>query len=439
MDEKLAAKENEIGVLGSVMADPTQLDTLEMLKPSDFSWHSYGWAWRAILSLKEAGMGIDQITVGDSLEREDKLQEFSTDGSFGIYHGRAALSKLREFGEPRNALSYASNVLDYSAKRALDRMFTEGVNWSKNGRHAHDIIKDIQQRLDEVRTFNSKALTHTLSMKEAVEVASDKTDRASRGEIVYVPSGLIDLDNMLGGGFSAPDFILVAGRPGSGKTGLMTTIAVNSAKKGFNVAFFSLEMNNDQIAMRVIAMESGVDYIKQKSGKMEEKDWPLYHHGSSVASALPITLNDLPAISISQIRQELRRMKNIDLVIMDYIQLAGSDGKYKNREQEVSAISQGVKTLCKEFNLPAIAGAQLSRAAETRKSKRPILSDLRESGSLEQNSDIVTFIHRGDDNSTELIVAKHRNGPVGTIDLVFHPKKTSFVSATKRKVVFNDY
>ena len=361
MDEKLAAKENEIGVLGSVMADPAQLDTLEMLKPSDFSWHSYGWAWKSILSLKEAGMGIDQITVGDSLEREDKLQEFATDGSFGIYHGRAALSKLREFGEPRNALSYASNVLDYSAKRALDRMFTEGVNWSKNGRHAQDIIQDIQQRLDEVRTFNSKALTHTQSMKEAVEVASDRTDRASRGDIAYVPTGLIDLDTMLGGGLSAPDFMIIAGRPGSGKTGLMTTIAYNAAHKGFNVAFFTLEMANEQIAMRLIAMESGVDYTKQKSGKMEEKDWPLYTHGSKIISSLPITLCDLPAITISQIKQELRRMKNVDLVIVDYIQLAGVDGKYGSREQEVSSISKGMKLLCKEFNLPFVDGAQLSR------------------------------------------------------------------------------
>lgn len=433
--------ENEAALIGSVFRDSSDFEGLsDIVQPIDFDWHPYAWAWMACQSLHKRGMSIDEVTVGDEIMREGKLDEFQVAG--GMFKGRAALSKLREEGNPQSAWTYAEKVLDYSAKRQIELKCAQWTDWSRNGRTAPQIMADMVKQLGEIKVFNSQAFEHTQTLSEAVSEAYDHTYRAANGEIQLTPTGYKDLDKLFAGGMSSPDLYLVAGRPGTGKTAFLVSIAKNVAYLGKKVAIFSLEMENKQIAMRLIAQEAGVSYDKQKSGQLTEDEWNRYTQAIETLGNYPIVINDLPSISISKIRQELRRMGKVDLIIIDYIQLGGVDGKHDRRDQEIGELTRGLKSIAKEFSIPVLAAAQLSRALEGRKDKRPILSDLRESGDLEQDSDVVMFIYRPDQfekgserqNSTEIIVAKHRNGAVGSVDLIYIPFKTRFESATARTV-----
>jgi replicative DNA helicase len=426
-------RENELGLVGAILRDPYKYEMVrELVSPIDFDWHCYGWVWEAFEKLHNQGLTIDQVTVGDELDRAGKLHEFQLDEN-RVFTGRNALSKMRESGNPAAVESYANNVLDYSAKRELQKLSGQMATWSTNGRRATDIISDVIEKMNKIRTFEGKSAKHTQKLGEAVSAAYDHTDAAARGEIQFVMTDFIDLDKMLGG-MSPPDLLVIAGRPGQGKTGFLVSVALNVAKQKKRVAFFSLEMKNTQIAMRLLSQMSGVSYDKQKSGKLAESDWSKYTNAVEHLSdfeSYPIYINDLPSIKPSQIRRELMRIGGADLVIVDYIGLADSDGKYDTRALEVAAITKSLKAICKEFDIPMLAAAQLSRAVEQRQNKKPILSDLKESGGLEENADIVMFIYRPDEesNNTEIIVAKHRNGPVGKIDLVYIPEKTRFENA----------
>ena len=442
---EVASHAPEMGLLGAVLRDATQYDKLrDIIKADDFHWHAYGWVWSAFEKLHEQGLRIDVITAGDELQRENKLSEFSLDGTSGVtFSGRAALSKLRSEGDPNSAESYARQVLDYSAKRQQVEVFTKGAYWAMNGRKADDIKNDVALKLEAIQTWNGQVAKHTQTIGEAVGDAYQNTDRAAKGEISSVQTGLVDLDKLLAPGMYAPGLYLLGGRPGQGKSALLATIAKNAATNKKRVIVFTLEMANRQIAQRLIAMESGVPTDRQRTGKLTECEWPVYTHAIEVISALPITLNDMPAISPARMRQVLRRLGDVDLVIVDYIQLQKSDEKKANRYQEVDAISQGLKALAKEFDIPVLAAAQLSRAVEQRKSQRPILSDLRESGGLEQDSDVIMFIYRPDEyedkgkqNVTELIVAKHRDGPVGSVELIYRPALTKYENAQTNYVSF---
>lgn len=448
-DTKTTNRENEAALIGACLRDNAAFTAVaDSVSSVDFDWHSYGIIWDAMKNVHAAGMRIDQVTVGDELARMEKLHEILLHDTTQ-YTGRTALSVLRENGDPRSVESYARNVLDYSAKKQLEQLFTMGVGWSRNGRTSIDIITDIQSQLDRVHTFDNKTANHTQTLAEAVSEAYDRTGAAAEGKVLSVPTGYIDLDRMFSGGLSAGDLYILAARPGQGKTALAACIAYNAAQKNNRVAVFSLEMMNHQIAMRLIAMHSGVGFDKQKSGKMEDTDWPVYTNAVEELAdggRFPIVLNDMPSISVSRIRQELRRMKDIDLVIMDYIQLGGIDGKYDRRDLEVGEISRGLKAIAKEFEVPVLAAAQLSRAVEQRAEKKPVLSDLRESGSIENDADCVMFIYRPDQyekdtvkqNTAEIIIAKHRNGPVGSVELIYRPYMTKFENATTRFFQPND-
>jgi len=260
-----------------------------------------------------------------------------------------------------------------------------------------------------------------------------------------VPTGFIDLDKLLGG-LQKSDLLIIAGRPGSGKTGLMLNVAKNAAlvaKK--HVAVFSLEMSNDQLVQRLISQETGIDSQRLRLGDIHDHEWALFVEAANVLSDAQIFLDDTPALTPNQLRSKCRRLDQeygLDLVIVDYLQLMQGDGRTENRVQEVSGISRGLKQLARELNVPVLAGAQLSRAVEQRGDKRPVLSDLRESGSLEQDSDIVMFIDRPDMYNTDsaktniatIIVAKHRNGPTADIQLVFRGALTKFENAETRHV-----
>lgn len=433
-------RENEAGLLGAILKDPSRLDALkDIIYPEDFEWQCYGWAWAAMLSLNERGLSVDSITVGDELDRKNKLDEFQYAGEEGevTWRGRVAISKIRDLGVPRSAHTYASNVKDYSAKRMLNQLLSTGIDWANNGRNAHQIMLDIAKKMGDIKTFDGGAFEHTKTLAEAVSEAYDHTDKASRGEIKFITTGYKDLDKIFGGGMTAPDLITVAARPGQGKTALLVSIAKNAAAAGKRVIIFSLEMQNKQIAMRLIAQESGVSYDKQKSGNLEGDEWIKYTNAVETLANdenYPIVLNDLPDMSASKIRQEIRRVGNIDLAIIDYIQLGGVDGRYDRRDQEIGELTRGLKSIGKEFGIPILAAAQLSREVEKRKDSKPILSDLRESGSIENDSDIVAFINRPDPltNNAEIIVAKQRNGAVGTVNLIYKPHLTRFEGAVTK-------
>jgi replicative DNA helicase len=281
-------------------------------------------------------------------------------------------------------------------------------------------------------------MNFTVPLSVAVSEAYDWTDAAAQGKVVGVPTGLFDLDRILGS-LIAGNVYIVAGRPGQGKTGLLLTIAKHAAQVNKKrVAIFSLEMSRLQVAQRLIAQEAEVDLQRIIQGKLLENEWPLYTQGVEVVADLSIVINDLSSININQIRQTARKIKangGLDLIIVDYIQLAGGDGgKYQNRELEVSAVSRGLKYLARELNVPILAAAQLSRAIEQRSVKTPILSDLRESGSLEQDAYAVIFIHvpEVEDNTIQLIVAKHRNGATGLCDLIIKKSFVKFENASTK-------
>jgi replicative DNA helicase len=436
MTDKNAHYEQEAALIGAVMVDQKQYDKVkDYVYPKTFDWIPYRHAWESIESLIDKGMGVDVITVGDELDGMGKLDSFQTHHT--KIRGRMGLDILRSESTPQNAMTYAGKVVNYAAKRAyLPALEQAGVR-CLNGWDANHVKSELFLDLDAIPTWGGKAVKNTVNLSDALSLAEDRTDRASRGEIVTVPTGFIDFDDLLGGGLEAPDFMIVAGRPGTGKSSMLTTIALNVAKTK-RVALFSLEMGAQQIAMRMISQISGITYKDQKSGNLDDRDWPVYIHAQGELQALDLHIIDLAAITMAQTRQALRSLGSVDLILFDYIQLARPDEPQGTREQEVGYVSRALKQIASEFNAPLVAGAQLSRDIEKRSIKRPVLSDLRESGSLEQDSDIVTFLHKPDEESNlyQWIVAKHRNGALAPIKIEFVPSKTMFRNCQTERVSF---
>jgi replicative DNA helicase len=282
------------------------------------------------------------------------------------------------------------------------------------------------------------------------QVLSEYYDRIDylarhRDETIGVPTGFIDLDRLLGG-MQPSDLLIIAGRPGQGKSGFCISAAKNASqlhKK--HVALFSLEMSNDQLVQRLVAQETGIDSQRLRLANLHDDEWPIFTQAVSVLGDTHIYLDDTPALTPLQLHTKCRRLHmevGLDLIIVDYLQLMTGDVRIENRVQEVSYISRNLKALARELKVPVLAAAQLSRAVESRRPPRPILSDLRESGSLEQDSDVVMFIYRPDQyeedslkqNIAEIIVAKHRNGPVGSVELVFRQALAKFENAATRPI-----
>lgn len=432
--------DSERAVLGAVMRGGYQAfeKASEIITPNDFYVYRFRFVWEAFCNLAEQGLAIDTISTGDELARANKLDEIG---------GRNLLAELRKEGDHRNVTTYAAKVQEYSVKREISRIASESAAAAMNGKRATDIMSDMLARLSRLSIHNQDE--NTVEIGVGVREAIDWVDKASRGEIPGVETGLTDLDNILGS-LIAGNFYIVAGRPGTGKTALMLTVAHKTAKEGKRVAIFSLEMSRLQISQRLISLESGIDLQRIIKGTLREDEWPALTHAGEVVSALPITINDWSGVSISGMRQIARKIHAatpIDLLVVDYLQLMDGEkttrkSNFPNRQEEVSAISRGIKHLASELNVPILAGAQLNRASESRADRRPMLADLRESGSLEQDAYAVMFLNRSEDperaNVTELIVAKHRNGPVGSVDLLFRSPVATFANCPSRKVSFNE-
>jgi replicative DNA helicase len=324
---------------------------------------------------------------------------------------------------------------------------------------ANDIAKLAYQQdatveavMDEAEkaVFGVSERRMTRDLKSIQQVLGEYYDRidqlSSRSEeVMGVPTGFTDLDRLLGG-LQPSDLLIVAGRPGMGKTAFMLSAAKNAAQKyKKHVAIFSLEMSSEQLVQRIIAQETGIDSQRLRTGKLEPEEWPLFTHAVEVLNDTVIFLDDTPALTPLQLRTKCRRLHmeyELHLILVDYLQLMSSGVRSENRVQEVSYISRNLKVLARELSVPVLAAAQLSRAVEQRADKEPQLSDLRESGSLEQDADIVMFIHRPEmyekdtlmKNIAQIKVSKHRNGPVGMVELVFRSNIAKFENAATYQV-----
>ena len=431
----LYSAEAEQAVLGSILINPeAYYDVAGFLKPDDFYLIKHRWIWDVFAHLHDQRQSVDVLTVSQLLEARGQLDEAG---------GAAYLAQLL------NAVPTSVHAEAYGKivqRDAMRRNLLAAA--SQIARLAYDEARDIEELVGEAETTVFAVSEQRLNkdLKHIGEVLGEYYKQVEyrlehQGELFGVPTGFIDLDKVLGG-LQKSDLLIIAGRPGSGKTGFMLSVAKNAAQlHRKRVAIFSLEMGNEQLVQRLMAQETGIDSQRLRLGQLRDEEVPLFTHATNVLSDIPIYLDDTPALTPAQLRAKCRRLEQefgLDLVIVDYLQLMQGDGRSKdNRVQEVSQISRGLKQLAREINVPVLAGAQLSRAVEQRQDKRPMLSDLRESGSLEQDSDIVMFIHRPDPEKepgrhgiAEIIVAKHRNGPTHSgVELVFLEKLAKFENA----------
>jgi replicative DNA helicase len=430
-------RQAEEAVLGSVLVNPDVFyDVAHFLKAEDFFLHRHRWIWEAFTGLHEQRLPIDILTVSEELERQGRLEEIG---------GPAYLTALiSNVPSSLHAEAYGKIVEETATRRRLIEAANQIARLAfQTGTPLEDVVNDAEKAVFGV---SERRLTHQLQpLKQVLSEYYDRIDYLARhqDETIGVPTGFIDLDRLLGG-MQPSDLLIIAGRPGQGKSGFCISAARNASqlhKK--HVALFSLEMSNEQLVQRLIAQETSIDSQRLRLANLHDDEWPIFTQAVSALSDTHIYLDDTPAITPLQLRTKCRRLHmeiGLDLIIVDYLQLMSGDTRIDNRVQEVSYISRNLKALARELNVPLLAAAQLSRAVESRRPPRPILSDLRESGSLEQDADIVMFIYRPDQyeedtlkqNIAEIIVAKHRNGPVGSIELVFRQSLAKFENAATR-------
>lgn len=445
--EKLPPRDTdaEEAVIGSLLIDGAAIYKIAVLiKPSDFYGERNSRIYEACLSLYQRSEAINQITVAQELDRQDKLETCGGGAylshlisivptSLDIEHYAQIvyrLSVMRRLIDASNqiaAIGYEANPdVDSSLSRAEDALFK-----IRQGQDTRDLVP-IRQVLDK---YFEATIPDTTSLEGQVE------------PIPYVQSNFTGLDELLGG-FQRSDLIIAAGRPSMGKTSLTLNIARNAAvQQGACVAIFSLEMSRESLVLRLLSSESGVNLSRVRFGLHSEADERKIMDATGILAEAPIFIDDSPQLRIVEIRSKVRQLyheRGVDLVIIDYLQLIQGEGKRENRVQEISYITRYLKGLARELNVPVIAASQLSRAVEWRTSHRPQLSDLRESGSIEQDADIVLFIYRDEVRYSsqqewetehpgekypppaEIIIAKHRNGPTGQINLRFIPRLAKF-------------
>ncbi len=447
-------REAEEALLGAVLINPEAFfEVASFLAASDFYIHRNGWIWEVFQRLVDRQAPIDALTVAEELERQGRLAEAG---------GAAYLAGLmNNVPTSLHAEAYGRMVEEQAVRRRLLAAASDIARSANNERSTvTDVMGEAEKAIFEV---SQRRLTRDVQpIDRVISEYFDRLEYLTRHpeESLGIPTGFSDLDRLLGG-MQRSDLLIVAGRPGLGKSAMLLSIAKNVAQSHKkHVAVFSMEMSNEQLIQRLLSQETQIDAHKFRQGKVSEDEWARFTHAASVLSEVKIFLDDTPALTPLQLRSKCRRLHleySLDLVLVDYLQLMGSDYRTENRVQEVSYISRYLKALARELNVPVVAAAQLSRAVEQRTSKRPQLSDLRESGSLEQDADIVMFIHRQEEGMagseretapaassrrapsprveavvTEIIVAKHRHGPTGSVELIFFPSRTRFEDAAVR-------
>jgi replicative DNA helicase len=423
--------EAERAVLGAVLLDPEAIHrAVEFIKDTDFFRDAHRRIFAKMLELAERSQAIDFITIKDELDRSGDLEQVG---------GPAYIASLVD-GLPRgvNVADYARIVKEKSSLRSLIQSANRVLASAYQAEDDAGVIIDEAER--EIFAIAEGAIHQGfVSMRELANASFAVVEQAhSRKQLVTgVPTGFLELDEMLAG-LQPSDLIIVAARPSMGKTSLVLNIAQHvGTKTNMTVGFFSLEMSKEQLFLRMLTSEAGIDAHRLRTGFLGERDFPKLTHAMEVLGGARIFIDDSASIGVLEMRAKARRLKaehGLDLIIIDYIQLMQGRGRFENRVTELASISRGLKGLAKELGVPVVVLSQLSRAPEQRPNKRPQLSDLRESGALEQDADVVIMIFREDmyeateenQGVAELIIAKQRNGPTGTARLAFIREYTRF-------------
>jgi replicative DNA helicase len=429
-------REAEEALIGAVLINPeVYLEVAQFLNPEDFFLDRNRWIWESFKYLSETRQPVDLVTVTETLINRGQLDEMGGQGylislinqSPNAYHAESYGRIIEQNAIRRRMLQAANEIarLAYRQDQAIDHVVDE----------AEKAIFNVSER---------RVKRDLVPIGVVAREYFDRIDDLGRrpDDIMGVPTGLIDIDRLLGG-LQKSDLLIVAGRPGTGKTGFLLGTMRNAGlvhKK--HVAMFSMEMSNEQLLQRLIAMDTRIDSQRLRTGRLNDSEWEVFYQALAAYENTMIFLDDTPAITPLALRTKCRRLHfefGLDLIIVDYLQLMSGDTRTDNRVQEVSNISRNLKVLARELNVPVLTAAQLSRAVEHRTDKKPQLSDLRESGSLEQDADIVMFIDRdpvsdelGKKNEAKMIVAKHRNGPTHPgISLVFIEELAKFENAAR--------
>ncbi|MBE5922510.1 MAG: replicative DNA helicase [Lachnospiraceae bacterium] len=430
--------EAEQSVIGSMLMDADAISAAaEILTADDFYGRQYGMLFEAMTELYNDGKPVDFITVQERLQEKGAPPEISS------------IEVIREIV---NTVPTSANIKYYAEivaeKAVLRRIIKNNDEISKmcyDGKDSVENILDITEK-NVFKLVQTKSLQDYVPIQQVVLNVIDKIEAAARngGSVTGLPTGFIDLDYKTSG-FQPSDFILVAARPSMGKTAfILNVLEYMAIKKKIPAAVFSLEMSKEQLVNRLFSQESKVDAQAIRTGNLQDDDWERLAESADIIGNSEIIIDDTPGISISELRSKCRKYKmekDIGIIFIDYLQLmTGGSKKNESRQQEISDISRSLKGLARELNVPVVALSQLSRAVESRPDHRPMLSDLRESGAIEQDADVVMFLYRDDyynhdteeKNVAEVIIAKQRNGPVGTVKLTWLPQFTKFANATKQ-------
>ena len=424
--------EAEQSVIGAMLLDRDAiLIASEILTSDDFYQNQYGIIFDAMVELCNEGKPVDLITLQNRLKEKDLPPDISS------------MEYVRELIEavPTSAnVKYYANIV---SEKALLRRLIKATEDVANTCYLEKESTEMILEESEKKLFRSIGGDY-VPIQQVVLNAINNIEKASKlkGSVTGIPTGFIDLDYKTSG-MHPSDLVLIAARPSMGKTAFVLNIAQYMAfRKDVTVAIFSLEMSKEQLVNRLLAMESHVDSQNMRTGNLKDEDWTKLVEGADIIGRSNLIIDDTPGISIAEMRSKCRKYKlehNLGIIMIDYLQLMSGSGKSDSRQQEISDISRSLKALARELSVPVIALSQLSRAVEQRPDHRPMLSDLRESGAIEQDADVVMFLYRDDyyhkdtekKDIAEVIIAKQRNGPIGTIELVWLPRYTQFVNMKK--------
>jgi replicative DNA helicase len=425
--------EAEQSVVGSMIMDREAiLVASEIITSDDFYQHQYGVLFEAMVELFTEDKPVDLVTLQNRLKEKDVPPEISS------------LEFVRDLvmavPTSANVKYYANIVSEKAMLRRLIKVNEEIANTCYLGKdRLEEILEGTEKKIFDL--IQKKNSGDYVPIKQVVINALDKIESTSKtkGTVTGISTGFVDLDYKTSG-LQPSDLVLIAARPSMGKTAFVLNIAQNMAfKHNVTTAIFSLEMSKEQLVNRLLALESRVDSQAIRTGNLADSDWEKLIEGAGVIGRSNLIIDDTPGISISELRSKCRKYKlehNLGIIIIDYLQLMTGSGKGESRQQEISDISRSLKGLARELHVPVVALSQLSRAVEQRPDHRPMLSDLRESGAIEQDADVVMFLYRDDyynkdsenKNIAEVIIAKQRNGPIGTVNLVWLPNYTKFAN-----------
>ena len=432
----------EQSVISAMIMDADAIDAAaNLITAEDFYHQPYGSFFTAIVDLKESGRGVDVVLLQDKLKQMGVPSQFCEAGFIAELLDAAPVSvKVAEHAKIIKEKALLRNIIRHN-QEIEDACF-------KQERDSEDILNETQQTFMEL--LNETAGKEGRSIAQIVDVAISNIEKASRqsGSITGIPTGFYDLDYKTAG-MQDSDLILLAARPSMGKTALALNIAQHACfAENKAVAIFSLEMSAEQLVNRMFSLEAKVDAQKLRTGELQDSEWEQLVEGAATIARSKLIIDDTQPMTIAEMRSKCRKYKQsengLDMIIIDYLQLMNGSGKDVSRQQEISDISRALKGLARELKVPVIALSQLNRGVEQREDKRPMLSDLRDSGAIEQDADVVMFIYRDDyyhkdtdkKGISEVIIAKQRNGPVGTIELVWLPEYTRFANKIKDKKEF---